>query len=245
MSLPSRFANLGAAVLDILFPARCLLCGEQLKPGTDILFCQSCGGRLIIIQPPLCPCCGRLLPDSAASHLCGACLRQRPAFSKARALFIYDKFSAPLIHEFKYRGRTTGQQTFSALLRRSPVRRELNIPDLIIPVPLHHKRLRQRGFNQALTLAHSFFPQDKQIIRADLLIRQRWTTPQASLNGHERRKNLRNAFMVANSAPVKGKNILLIDDVFTTGSTLNECAAILRHNGACDIQALTLARVLE
>ncbi|MFW8602017.1 double zinc ribbon domain-containing protein [Desulfobacterota bacterium M19] len=245
MSLPTRLSSLGAALLDVLFPARCLLCSEQLKPGTDILFCPACGGRLTIIQPPLCSCCGRLLPDSTGNHLCGACLRQRPAFSRARALFIYDKFSAPLIHDFKYRGRTTGQRTFGALLRRSPVRRELHIPDLIIPVPLHRKRLRQRGFNQALTLARSLFPRNKQIIRGDLLVRQRWTTPQASLNGRERRRNLRNAFMVAGSAPVKGKNILLIDDVFTTGSTLNECAAVLLKSGAHDIQALTLARVFE
>ncbi len=245
MKLPPRLSTLGAAILDVLFPARCLLCNEQLRPGTDILFCPSCGGRLTIIQPPLCSCCGRLLPDSAAGHLCGACLRQRPFFSKARALFIYDRFSAPLIHDFKYRGRTTGQRTFSALLRRSPIRQELNIPELIIPVPLHHKRLRQRGFNQALTLARSFFPQDKQITRSDLLVRRRWTTPQASLNGRERRKNLRNAFTAADSAPLKDKNILLIDDVFTTGSTLNECAAVLLNNGARDIQALTLARVLE
>ncbi|HFQ81565.1 MAG TPA: ComF family protein [Desulfobacterales bacterium] len=245
MNLPTRLSNLGAAILDVLFPARCLLCNERTAAGADILFCPSCGGRLTIIQPPLCPCCGRLLPDSAASHLCGACLRQRPAFSKARALFIYDKFSAPLIHDFKYRGRTTGRRTFNALLRRSSVRQELKTPDLIIPVPLHHKRLRQRGFNQALTLARSLFPEDKRIIRTNLLVRRRWTTPQASLNGHERRKNLRNAFITAHAARVKGKNILLIDDVFTTGSTLNECAATLRHNGAHDIEALTLARVLE
>ena len=245
MNLQTRLSNLGTAILDVLFPARCLLCGEQIGPGADILFCPACGGRLTIIQPPLCSCCGRLLPDSTASHLCGNCLQHPPAFSKARALFIYDDFSSPLVHSFKYRGQTTGQRTFSALLRRSPIIPEMNTPELIIPVPLHHKRLRQRGFNQALTLARSFFPKDKQIIRSDLLVRQRWTTPQASLNGHERRKNLRNAFIAAHSAPLKGKNILLIDDVFTTGSTLNECAAILRHNGAHDIQALTLARVLE
>ncbi len=245
MKLPTPFINLGAALLDVLFPAHCLLCREQLRPGTDILLCPTCGGRLTIIQPPLCTCCGRLLPDSALSHLCGACLRQRPFYSKARALFIYDHFSAPLIHAFKYQGQTTSQRTFSGLLQRSPVIQDLNVPDLIIPVPLHHKRLRQRGFNQALTLARSFFPEDKEIIKGGLLVRQRWTTPQASLNGHERRKNLRNAFMVADSAPLKDKSVLIIDDVFTTGSTLNECAAILLHNGARDIQALTLARVLE
>jgi ComF family protein len=136
-------------------------------------------------------------------------------------------------------------RTFAALRAAAAAPDDLLAqPDLIVPVPLHKKRLRQRGFNQALELARLFFPLEKARIRPTILMRTRWTTPQAGLGGRERRRNLAGAFQVGDGEKILAKKILLVDDVFTTGSTVNECAKVLRQSGAADIQVLTLARVL-
>lgn len=121
----------------------------------------------------------------------------------------------------------------------------LETPDHIVPVPLHPKKLRQRGFNQALLLARSFFPGERKKIRSDILVKIRETESQTGLSGTERRKNLRNAFQVKNSGAVSGKKLLLVDDVYTTGTTVRECARMLMKAGAVNVDVLTLARVKE
>ena len=233
------------ALKDILFPATCLLCHERLGQAGSLLLCPTCTTQMPLIRPPLCTCCGKEFPDAATgNHLCGSCLTKPPYFSCARAIFRYNKFTAPLIYSFKYQGRTTARNTFAALRERVPSINDLTVPDVIIPVPLHKKRLRERGFNQALELARLFFPKNKNNIRASALIRKRWTTPQTSLSGKNRRRNLAGAFQIKDPRPIKAKNILLVDDVLTTGTTANECAKVLQQNGAADIEVLTLARVL-
>ncbi len=157
-------------------------------------------------------------------------------------------YAAPvtsLIHSFKYHGSTASLGSFAALYQQvNPLPAEYD-PDLIVPVPLHHKRLRQRGFNQAQVLARTFFPDRKKKIIPHILARRRDTASQAGLSGAERRKNLKNAFHLSCSDAVRGKKILVIDDVYTTGSTVNECCRILNMAGAMEVQVLTLARVLD
>jgi ComF family protein len=234
------------ALKDVLFPATCLLCHQHLGRAGDLLLCPACAAQMPLIQPPLCTCCGKEFPDSApGSHLCGNCLQNPPTFSRARAVFRYNKFTAPLIYSFKYQGRTTARDTFAALHKLVPSIGDLTVPDLIIPVPLHKKRLRERGFNQSLELARLFFPKEKDKIQPAILIRCRWTTPQAGLDGHSRRQNLAGAFLVKEPQAINAKKILLIDDVLTTGTTVNECAKVLKQNGAAGIEVLTLARVLD
>lgn len=114
---------------------------------------------------------------------------------------------------------------------------------MIIPVPLHAKRLRERGFNQSVLIARALFSHEKKRINTSVLQRHRWTEPQATYGGKARRKNLRNAFSVRIPAQIKGKKILLIDDVFTTGTTVNECAGVLLKAGAAEVIVFTLARV--
>ncbi len=147
-----------------------------------------------------------------------------------------------MIHGLKYSGNMTGLETFQHLSRQSPVLDDLNIPDLILPVPLHIKRLRQRGFNQALLLARKIFPEDKEKIQFDILLRQADTPTQTGLSGKERRKNLKNAFIIKRPSEITGKNILILDDVFTTGSTCNECAQALKKAGAAKVEILTVCR---
>jgi ComF family protein len=162
----------------------------------------------------------------------------------ARAVLRYNDDVAKLVHSFKYAGKTYCHSTFAGLKARSLPAEDLAAPEIIIPVPLHRQRLQERGFNQAAILAALFFPDAKQRICVDALSRTRRTPPQTGLRGKDRRKNLKNAFAVDRSSQVKGKAVLLVDDVFTTGTTLNECAKILKKYGAADVQALTLARVV-
>ena len=163
----------------------------------------------------------------------------------ARAVLHYDEAVSRLVHHFKYHGHTAGLDSYR-LLKESLVHLDgMEQTDFLVPVPLHLKRLRQRGFNQAVLLALALFPDLKNKVNPFLLERCRWTEPQTGLNGKQRRKNLRNAFELRHPARVEGRTILLLDDIFTTGSTVNECARTLRRAGAKEVRVLTLARVRE
>ncbi len=233
------------ALLDLLLPPFCLACEKPLGPAPELLFCPDCLERLHYIKSPLCPCCGRVyLVAPGGDHHCGACLTTPYHFSRARALFLYEEPLKKVIHRFKYQGKTACLPSLARLARHLPNIPEEERPDWIVPVPLHPTRLRERGFNQALLLARAFFPKDRRIT-ANLLIRSRSTEPQTNFNGSARRTNLKNAFAVVNPQLFAGKKILLIDDVFTTGTTVNECARVLKKAGASEVMVLTLARVKE
>lgn len=242
-NLRTPFLALGRALRELCFPAVCLLCREGLPAFTPVHLCPVCRARIRLIEPPLCLCCGVEFVGSGDSHYCGPCLTKPPHFSKARAIFRYDDESARLVHAFKYQGQTVARATFCAWAQEVGPLHDLAPPELIIPVPLHRRRLQARGFNQALVLARFLFPKEGAKIAAHLLIRPRWTDPQTALSGQERRRNLAQAFAVKHPKRVVGRQVLLIDDVFTTGTTLNECARVLKENGAARVEALTLARV--
>jgi len=232
------------ATIDLLFPPFCLGCGKGLASSQPPLFCAACQEQITPVAPPFCSCCGRPLPDAAgAGHTCGRCLTKPPAFAKARALVLYDGPVAEAIHRFKYQGETAGLASFALL--GSLAAGEISQPDFIVPIPLHPARLRQRGFNQALLLAAALFSLERARLRPDLLLRIRHTAPQTGMNGKERRRNLRHAFALARPELVRERRILLVDDVYTTGSTANECAMVLRKAGATAVEVLTLARVRE
>ncbi|MDD5759335.1 MAG: ComF family protein [Desulfobulbaceae bacterium] len=235
---------LAQSLRELCFPAICLFCQQQLTAFTPLHLCQSCQSRIRLIQTPLCQCCGvEFASTTGDNHYCGPCLAKPPYFSKARAILRYDDESAKLVHAFKYGGKTVARSTFCALAERATTLADLAPPELIIPVPLHRKRLQSRGFNQALVLARFLFANERRHIAVNLLRRNRWTDPQTTLSGKERRQNLKGAFSVNKPEKILGRRILLIDDVYTTGTTLNECAKILRENGAAQVEALTLARV--
>ncbi len=232
------------ATLDLLFPPLCLGCGVGLASSQPPLFCPECQKQITPLAPPFCTCCGRPLPAAAGSgHTCGRCLTKPPAFAKARALTLYSGPMAEAIHRFKYQGEQAGLATF-AHFHRALVS-DLAEPDAILPVPLHPERLRQRGFNQALLLAQAFFPKAERRLDPGVLVRLRHTHTQTGMNGTERRRNLKNAFGLTIPERVAGRSILLVDDVYTTGSTVNECAKVLRRAGAARVEVLTLARVRE
>jgi len=162
----------------------------------------------------------------------------------ARASFYYQQPLVSLILQWKFSHRMTGLATMASLATQSAVFPTFSVPDLIFPVPLHKSRLRRRGFNQALLLAGSCFHGWRNSIVADGLLRIRATVPQTSLDGAGRRKNLNGAFALKDPDMVRGKTVLLVDDVFTTGSTVRECSRVLRAGGAERVEVFTLARSL-
>jgi ComF family protein len=233
--------SLIGAIQDLLFPPVCVLCGRRLDHSRPPLFCTDCLTQLVFIGSPLCPCCG--MPHACgADHLCGACLRRHYSFDRARSLLLYTPAIAPIILRLKFGGQLSALSSLKELIAQSSCLTELSEPDYIVPVPLHRQRLRQRGFNQATLLARACFPQWRQKIRLDLVSRPLPTTPQTQLSGRMRRTNLTHAFALARDAEIRGKRLLLVDDVLTTGSTVNECAKLLRREGAERIEVFTVAR---
>lgn len=237
--------HLARSTFDLLFPPTCLACEKSLASSAAPLLCTGCLEKLSLPKEPFCTCCGKPFPKAAGgNHLCGTCLSKPFHFSQARTLFYYNKPFSDLIHSFKYQGSMAGLSTF-AWLYQQQLENSYDEMDLILPVPLHKTRLKERGFNQALILARTLLPDKRHKIMPHLLNRPLWTEPQTNFNGAARRKNLKQAFQIQDPEPVRGKNILIIDDVFTTGTTVNECAKLLKRAKAKDIQVLTLARVEE
>lgn len=241
--MQTDFSPFFKAFLDILCPASCLVCGIR-QSSSEQFFCKTCSPRIHLIEEPFCVCCGQPFPNAAGgNHLCAVCLKSPWYFTAARAVFQYNEPIARLVHLFKYQGRTSGLSLFRTAGQISGALPEMADLDLILPVPLHPKRLRERSFNQALLLARTFFPHHKQKISPTQLVRTRWTLPQTALSGRARRKNVKGAFAVQDPRQLKGKRVLLVDDVLTTGATVNECARVLVRAGAEEVRVLTLARV--
>lgn len=234
-------------VSDVIFPPQCLGCAEILHPQSGQLFCPVCKEKIKFITGNLCPICGRAYFDSPAeSHLCGNCLGNKPYFSCARAVASYETLILETIHQFKYgRNLSIGSALASFLADFSFPDFEFQVSSLIVPVPLHIKKLRERGFNQSLILANALGEKQRIPVNFSLLKRRKFTLTQTGLNRTEREKNVKGAFAVSDKKKVAGKNVILIDDVYTTGATINECAKTLIKAGAQKVAVLTLARVLH
>lgn len=231
------------AALELLFPSFCLGCGRQMAGYRLPLLCARCLSDIFPIGPPYCSRCGLPFP-SGESHLCGDCLQNHFSFDLARAAVVYRQPVSSLLLSLKFGGRLAGLDSMARIACLAGVRSFFSEPDLIIPVPLHIYRLRERGFNQALLLARACFPDWRDRICLDLLKRVVDTRPQSSLSGVVRRKNLKGAFEVDCTGPLDDRSVLLVDDVFTTGSTVNECTKVLRKAGAERIEVFTLARTI-
>ena len=226
-------------LLDLLFPSVCAFCGASVLG--DRCLCDSCMEKVRYPHSPLCIRCGTVF-RSGEDHLCGPCLRQPQPFTIARSVALYFPPVDILLHRLKFRADKTVLSTLSAMCFSFDFSL-FSCCDLILPVPLHPRRLQSRGMNQSLVLAHVLFPAESGKIRPDCLLRTRNTPPQTGLGGRERRKNLRDAFMVPRTAGIRGLSICLVDDIFTTGTTVKECAGILMQAGAAEVRVLTMARV--
>lgn len=197
------------------------------------------------ISHPLCQVCGIPFVGAGTDHLCGDCLKKPPSFDAARAGFVYDGHCRELIHTFKYQNKTHLRRPLALLaLERLTEFIAARRPDVVVPVPLHRKRLRSRGFNQAVLLGELLACEWQLPLERRALQRVRWTEPQISLSADERRENVKGAFAVADSVAVAGKRVLIVDDVLTTGSTVGECSRMLKRAGAVDVAVVTVARAV-
>ena len=240
-----RVGKLGERVLDALIPPQCLSCRAPVDRQGSV--CAACWRAIDFIEPPVCAACGFPFEvDAGDGALCGSCLGSLPAYGRARAVMRYDDHSRRLVLGFKHGDRTEAAMPFARWMLRAG-RVLLDDADLIVPVPLYRLRLFARRYNQAALLAHALGKLGDLAVAPDSLSRRRATPAQAGLNATERAANVRGAFAVngGKKALVRGKRIVLIDDVMTTGSTVNSCATALLRAGAGAVDVLTLARVAK
>ncbi len=236
----------GRAVLDFLYPPLCMLCRTLVRePGN---LCPDCWQTIAFLDGPMCDCCG--LPfefDVGADTLRASCLAKPPAFDRARSVMRYDEASRDPILALKRADRHELVPAFARWLERAG-RDLIADADMIVPVPLHRWRLWSRRFNQSALLAQALAKLSGKSFAPLALIRTRPTPSQGEMpSAKARRRNVRGAFKAnpAGTAVLKGRNVLLVDDVLTTGATADACARALKPAGAAKVFVLTLARVVR
>jgi ComF family protein len=241
-----------------LFPCACAVCGGSVLRFTRVPICDFCCAQLPPQSGILCACCGEDLGVATLSvsrspepdiELCQPCRLAPPAFVKAVAYGVYQGQLRSLVHLLKYEGMQPIAGRLGPFLADSVESFAGCSPMLVIPVPMHPHKQRQRGFNHAELLArtamaemHRRHPQWRLQLDTRLLKRVRVTVSQAGLTTHQRRQNLRGAFFVPEPARVAGRDVLLMDDIYTTGATARACSRVLRNAGAASVRVATVAR---
>ena len=229
----------------MLFPPLCLVCRQPVETQADRFLCPRCAAGLTFIDSPMCRICGIRFPSrEGGDHVCGSCLSSPPRFDLARSAGVYDGTLKAAIHAFKYRGGLLFAKPLGRLLAQHGRRALDGGPaDILVPVPLHAKRLRERGFNQSLELARCVGASWGVPVSVEGLSRTRNTPQQVGLSRAERSRNMRGAFAWSGGR-LGGRRVLLVDDVYTSGATANECAGVLKRAGAGAVAVLTLAHAL-
>jgi ComF family protein len=233
--------SIGRALVDAIWPPRSLL-SQRLVDRPGAMLAKE-WARLKFLGPPWCACCGfpfEFQVDPGA--LCGACTAEAPAFATARAPLAYDEASRPLILEVKHAGRRDGLATFAAWMACAGAD-QLAQAQCLAPVPLHWRRLASRRFNQSAWLAQALGKQCGVPVHVDALIRIKPTKSQAGANPGQRRRNVSGAFKAR--PIVRGKTLVLVDDVYTTGATVAAVTRAALKAGATKVHVLTLARVVR
>ncbi len=231
-----RFA--AAAALDLIFPPRCPLCDGLLQKGEHGI-CARCGKTLPYVTEPYCMKCGKALEEEN-SDLCPDCRRIAHAFVRCRSVFVYEDRMKSAMYRLKYAGR---KEYAGALAKLSAEYlgdwiRQIG-PDAVLSVPLHKSRMRKRGYNQAALFAKALSERLGLVCRDDLVMRVKKTLPQKNLSRSERQKNLKKAFKIRQN-DVKLDTVLLVDDIYTTGSTMDALAETFLRAGAKSVYCLTI-----
>ena len=236
-----QFEPLEAAV-SLLYPPVCTICGEKVRAGEYL--CDRCEAKAVRIVAPFCQKCSEPFEGSITSEFtCANCAHRTNHFDAAVSAYRGRGIVREIIHEFKYGRQIHLRHLVARWLHAALDDERLRGSrfDIIVPVPLHATRLRERGFNQASLLA-ALLSAHTSIPSKPVLERIRYTTTQTALDRSERMENLHNAFRLRKNADVRDVRVLLIDDVLTTGSTLSECARVLKRAGALSVHAATAAR---
>ena len=235
-------SDLFEAVINIIFPRRCLICDRDVSDTHKI--CKACCSNIKYITSPICNKCGfPFVADTGRDHLCGNCLCSRVYFTKARAVGYHEGVLQEAVHQFKYNKRTILSKPLGALMV-SHAHDSLDIKsyDYLVPVPLHYKRLRERGFNQSLSLTRHISKRHGVPIDFRSLKRIKWDRPQINLSKKEREQNVKGVFYLNTKSELVNKDVLLIDDDYTSGATVNECAKVLMTAGIKRVDIFTLCK---
>lgn len=229
-------------IFDFILPPRCLMCGKVVS--FDNTLCEECLEQIHFISKPYCLHCGiPLNSNEEKDFYCVNCLTNSDNLRLCRAAIQYDDFSKKLILDFKFHDHIENKKLLANWLKMAGKDIFEEGVDLIIPVPLHFSRLFKRKYNQSAMLAYELSHITNIKVDFNSLIKKKYSSPQALCSQKQRLKNVKGTFVVKDNSKIKGKRILLIDDVYTTGSTLKECAKILSKAGAKSVDALTVAKV--
>jgi len=233
-------------VLNLVFPPVCPICKTLLDREENPIICPTCHKEIRLVRPPMCPRCGLPIPSGdGEGYLCGPCLSDRWYFEFHRTSGLYEGALREAIHRFKYEGAFPLIRVLADLLQPTLRTLSQDYPvDVMVPVPLHIRRLRERGFNQALLLAKELSRRTGVPYAERALKKVKDTPVQIALKKKERKKNLKGAFQVKDQKAIQGKAVVLVDDVYTTGATVNECSRALLKGGATRVAVLTVARAL-
>lgn len=231
-------------ILSLIFPRRCPICDEPL-PLSDELSCQSCFHLIPSLQSPLCMKCGRALSNSDSLY-CSSCVKNPPSFDRGFSLWNYQNPAVKgSIHFFKYKGREEYANFYAfKLFYAFPFLFRAPEISALIPVPIHKKRYRIRGYNQAESIANKLSELSGIPVISDLLIRIKNTLPQSKLTDKERKINLKSAFLINPNSPFYNRHldaVILIDDIYTTGATGDICSSLLKEAGISKVYFLSLS----
>ncbi|TNE57107.1 MAG: ComF family protein [Alphaproteobacteria bacterium] len=230
---------------NLIFPPRCLSCETAISEVGAL--CADCWLGVTFVDGAVCQRCGQPFElDPGVETVCGGCLQSPPLYDRARAVFLYNDASRALVTGFKYGDRTDRVPSFGRWLARAG-RELIDDADVLIPVPLHWTRLFQRRFNQSALLAQAIHKETLVPVLLEGLERSRSTQQQVGLSNAKRRRNVRGAFKVPEKQipHVLGRKVVLIDDVVTSGATVEACTRALKKAGAARVDVLALARVLR
>ena len=242
-TLPARFRQVARTLVDGVLPPRCLACGTVV--GEPDALCGQCWAAMTFFAPPWCAVCGLPFPHPMGEGaVCAECARERASWDRARAVMRYDRHSRRLVLALKHGDRTHLARALGGWMHRAGGE-IFDRVDFILPVPLHWTRLFARRYNQAGLLAHAIHAAGGPPVAPDWLVRRRRTPSQGRLGAAGRARNVRGAFALKPGHSVKGKRLVVVDDVLTSGATVEECARVLRREGAGFVGVLTLARALR
>lgn len=224
---------------NLLIPIRCLVCQKPSK--RTLPLCKSCQIRMPILKSA-CQCCALKLPDDAPKQLCGHCIKNPPFFYKTIALFCYEDIIIKLLTRLKFHQELNVAKLVAHLFCEQLINKKIRLPDILLAVPLHKKRLRKRGYNQALEIAKPIAKKFNIPLLKKACVRIRDTKPQIELPAKSRKQNIKNAFEIKKS--MVGLSIAIIDDVMTTGNTVNELSKALMKSGAKQVEIWCIARTI-
>ncbi len=242
IQLPSVLREMSETAIVFLYPAKCRVCDDLLGVARVPYICADCWQDIQFLEPPWCDICG--IPG--VNGLCDACATSPPRYGQLRTVALYQTTLQQAIHLFKFEKRKVFARHLVQLINAHiPVDCDVATYDFVLPIPIHKKRLRERGFNQATLLAAGIAEAAGVPVLTNTLVRKRHTVAQSSLDREARQQNIVGAFDVLAPDIIRGKRLLVIDDVFTTGATIREAVNELWTVDPAEIDVLTLARTLS